>query len=50
MLSPLGGGTRLDQSESFGGLLVPLSGKALARAETSFRELNEAVKARAERR
>jgi hypothetical protein len=50
VLSPLGGGTRLDQSESFGGLLVPLSGKALARAETSFRELNEAVKARAERR
>jgi hypothetical protein len=50
VLSPLGGGTRLVQSESFGGLLVPFSGKVLARAETSFRELNEAIKARAEGR
>jgi hypothetical protein len=50
VLSALGGGTRLVQSESFGGLLVPLSGRVLARAEASFRELNEAIKARAERR
>ncbi len=50
MLSPQGGGTRLEQSESFGGLIVPLSGRVLARAEASFRELNEAIKARAERR
>lgn len=40
--------TRLMQSETFGGLLVPLSGKVLARAATSFRELNDALKTRAE--
>jgi len=50
ILSPQDGGTRLEQSESFGGLIVPLSGRVLARAEASFRELNEAIKARAERR
>ena len=47
-LSPAGGGTRLDQSESFRGLLVPFSGKILARAEAGFRALNEAIKKRAE--
>jgi hypothetical protein len=47
-LSPAGGGTRLVQSESFRGLLVPLSGKTFANAEASFRELNEALKKRAE--
>jgi len=36
------------QSETFRGLLVPFSGKALDRAETSFQELNGALKARAE--
>ena len=41
-------GTRLDQSENFRGLLVPFSGKILARAEAGFRALNEAVKKRAE--
>ena len=50
ILSPQDGGTRLEQSESFAGLIVPLSGRVLARAEASFRELNEAIKARAERR
>ena len=50
ILSPHAGGTRLEQSESFGGLIVPLSGRVLARAEASFGELNEAIKARAERR
>jgi hypothetical protein len=38
------------QSETFGGLLVPLSGKVLTRAEASFRDLNEAIKMRAESR
>jgi len=42
------GGTLLVQSETFRGLLVPFSGRALARAETSFRALNGALKARAE--
>ncbi len=41
-------GTRLTQSETFRGLLVAFSGKTLARAEASFRELNEALKKRAE--
>ena len=36
------------QSETFRGLLIPFSGKALARAETSFQALNDALKARAE--
>ncbi len=49
-LSPHRGGTHLVQSETFGGLLVPLSGKVLTRAEASFRELNEAIKTRAESR
>ncbi len=43
-------GTRLTQSETFRGLLVAFSGKTLARAEASFRELNEALKKRAEAR
>jgi hypothetical protein len=47
-LSPADGGTRLVQSESFRGLLVPFSGKTFARAEASFQELNEALKKRAE--
>jgi hypothetical protein len=38
------------QSESFRGLLVPFSGKVLARAEASFRELNAALRDRAESR
>jgi hypothetical protein len=48
VLSPADGGTRLVQSESFRGLLVPLSAKTFANAETSFAELNEALKKRAE--
>jgi hypothetical protein len=47
-LSPAGGGTRLVQSESFRGLLVPFSGKTFARSDASFRALNEALKKRAE--
>ncbi len=48
VLTPAGLGTRLVQSETFGGLLVPFSGKVLARAEASFRELNEALRRRVE--
>jgi hypothetical protein len=47
-LSPVSGGTRLVQSESFRGLLVPFSGKTFASAEASFQALNEALKKRAE--
>jgi len=48
VLTPVDGGTRLVQSESFRGLLVPFSGKTLASAEASFRALNEALKKRVE--
>jgi hypothetical protein len=47
-LSAGNGGTLLVQSETFKGLLVPVSGRALARAETGFQALNSALKARAE--
>jgi hypothetical protein len=47
-LTAAGGGTRLVQSETFRGLLVPFSGKVLARAQASFGSLNEAIKKRAE--
>jgi hypothetical protein len=47
-LRPGNGGTLVVQSETFRGLLVPFSGKALDRAETSFQALNGALKARAE--
>ncbi len=36
-LEDLGGRTRLTQSETFRGLLVPLTGKTLARTEAGFR-------------
>ncbi len=42
------GGTRLEQSETFRGLLTAFSGRTFARAEASFLALNEAVKNRAE--
>lgn len=48
VLSPADGGTRLVQSETYRGLLVPFSGRTLAGAEASFRGLNEALKKRAE--
>jgi len=47
-LTQAGGGTRLVQAETFRGLLVPLSGKTLARSDGSFKGLNEAIKKRAE--
>jgi hypothetical protein len=48
-LEDLGGRTRLTQSETFQGLLVPFTGKTIARAEAGFRALNRALKDRAER-
>jgi hypothetical protein len=41
-LSPTGDGTRLVQSETFRGLLVPFAGKTITNAETGFRALIEA--------
>jgi hypothetical protein len=49
-LSAVDGGTRLVQSESFHGLLVPFSGKTLASTEAAFQALNQALKERAEAR
>jgi hypothetical protein len=47
-LTPADGGTRLEQSETFRGLLTVFSGKTFTNAEASFRGLNEALKKRAE--
>jgi len=47
-LTPRNGGTRLVQSESFRGLLAPFSRRTMANSSTSFRELNEALRKRAE--
>jgi hypothetical protein len=44
-LTPTDGGTRLVQSETFRGLLVPFSSKTLAAAESSYEALNNALKA-----
>lgn len=41
-------GTRLTQSETFRGLLVPLFGKVVDRAQDDFARLNAALKRRAE--
>ena len=47
-LEDLGGRTRLIQSETFRGLLVPFTGKTIARTEADFHALNRALKERAE--
>jgi hypothetical protein len=44
-LTPADGGTRLVQSETFRGLLVPFSGKTLTTAESGYQALNNALKA-----
>jgi hypothetical protein len=49
-LTAVGDGTRVVQSETFHGLLVPLSGKAIAAAEASYATLNQALKQRVEQR
>jgi hypothetical protein len=48
-LTPAGGGTRLEQSETFRGLLAAFPLKTFTQADASFRALNEALKNRAER-
>jgi len=47
-LTPRNDGTLLAQSESFRGLLAPFSRRTMANTSASFRELNEALKKRAE--
>lgn len=42
-LTPADGGTQLLQTETFRGILVPVSGKTLAAAEASYQKLNEAL-------
>ncbi|TDV52472.1 SRPBCC domain-containing protein [Actinophytocola oryzae] len=45
-LEPFEGGTRLTQSETFTGILVPLLASTLTRTEEGFRRMNEALRAR----
>ncbi len=47
-LEDLGEHTRLTQSETFRGALVPFTGKSIAKTESDFRALNQALKERAE--
>jgi hypothetical protein len=49
VLTAADGGTRLVQSETFRGLLVPLSGKLLGGLEADYAALNRALKQRVER-
>jgi hypothetical protein len=46
-LTPAHGGTRVEQSETFRGLLTAFSNKTFTRAEAGFGTLNEALKKRA---
>ncbi len=48
-LEDTGGHTRLTQSETFRGVLVPVTGKIITQTEADFRTLNQALKQRAER-
>jgi hypothetical protein len=47
-LDNLGGHTRLTQSETFPGALVPLAGKTITQTEAGFQALNQALKQRVE--
>jgi len=47
-LEDQGGRTRLTQSETFRGVLVPFTGKTITRTEAGSRALNQALKERAE--
>jgi hypothetical protein len=47
-LEDLGGHTRLTQSETFRGVLIPFTGKTITQTEADFRALNQALKQRAE--
>ncbi len=47
-LEDLGGRTRVTQSETFRGILIPFTGKTITQTETDFGNLNEALKQRVE--
>ena len=47
-LDDMGGHTRLTQSETFRGVLVPFTGKTISPTEAGFRALNQALKQRVE--
>jgi hypothetical protein len=47
-LEDLGGQTRVTQSETFRGILIPFTGKIITQTETDFRNLNRALKQRVE--
>ena len=49
LLEPTASGCRLTQEETFTGVLVPLLASTLAKTEEGFRQMNEALKERAER-
>ena len=48
-LQDLGGSTRVTQSETFRGVLVPFTGKTITATKEDFRALNQALKTRVER-
>ncbi|GAB1508828.1 SRPBCC family protein [Actinophytocola sp. KF-1] len=49
VLEPTASGCRLTQEETFTGVLVPVLASTLAKTEEGFRQMNEALKERAER-
>ena len=49
-LEERGGHTRITQSETFGGILIPFAGKTNTQTETDFNNLNQALKQRVEAR
>lgn len=49
-LADVGGHTRVTQSETFRGILIPFTGKTIAQTETEFNKLNQALKQRVEAR
>lgn len=48
-VTPTATGCTLTQEETFTGVLVPLMGSALVKTEEGFRQMNEALRTRAER-
>ncbi len=49
-LEDIGGHTRVTQSETFRGILIPFTGKTITQTKTDFRNLNQALKQRVEAR